>query len=140
MRNRSIRARGLVFLITLILLLAVSSCNNGSRPEEQASITVAAAADLGQAFEEVARSFEQTTETKVILSLGSTGLLEKQIEHGAPMDVFAAANVSFVDELDRKGLILPDTKALYARGSIILWTRSDSNIQITRIEDLAKPE
>jgi molybdate transport system substrate-binding protein len=56
------------------------------------------------------------------------------------MDVFAAASVSFVDDLDHKGLIIPETKALYARGRITLWTRSDSPIQINKIEDLTKPE
>src|SRR4051794_24820987 len=93
--------RGLLLAIALLPLASIWSCKSPSKTEE-ASITVAAAADLGQEFEEMAKSFEQATGTKVVLSLGSTGLLEKQIENGAPMDVFAAANVSFIDDLDHK--------------------------------------
>ena len=130
----------MLLVVLMASLFSTLSCKSGSQTPEQLGITVAAAADLGEAFQEMSKSFEQATGTKVVLSLGSTGLLEKQIENGAPMDVFAAANVSFVDDLDRKGLIVPGTKALYARGSITLWTRSDSSIQITKIEDLAKPE
>ena len=39
------------------------------------------------------------------------------------MDVFAAASVDFINELEQKGLILPDSKSVYARGRITLWTR-----------------
>src|SRR5258708_39752584 len=105
--KRRICLRVSLFVILLSVLFSMWSCRSDSKTQET-SITVAAAADLGQAFEEIAKSFEQATGTKVVLSLGSTGLLEKQIENGAPMDVFAAANVSFIDELGRKGLILPD--------------------------------
>ena len=38
------------------------------------------------------------------------------LENGAPVDLFAAANVSYIDQLEQKGLIIPDTKAIYARG------------------------
>ena len=54
--------------------------------------------------------------------------------------MFAAANVSFVEELERQGLILPDTKQMYARGRITLWTRADSSLQITSLADLTRPE
>ena len=140
MLRNSNRNRILVGAVLLVFVSSIASCKREAQPEAQASITVAAAADLGPPFEEIAKSFEQATGTKVVISLGSTGLLEKQIENGAPMDVFAAANLSFVDDLDRKSLILSDTKALYARGRITLWTRSDSNIQVDRIESLTKPE
>src|SRR5207244_8130016 len=116
------------------------SSNRPAKREAQVTITVAAAADLGQAFQELAKQFEESTGTKVVLSLGSTGLLEKQIENGAPMDIFAAANVSFIDQLENQGMIVQGTKSLYARGRITLWTRADSHVQADRIEDLTKPE
>jgi molybdate transport system substrate-binding protein len=59
----------------------------------------------------------------VIFSFGSTGLLEKQIAEGAPFDVFAAANVSFADDANKAGVCAADSKALYARGRIVLWTK-----------------
>ena len=56
------------------------------------------------------------------------------------MDLFAAANVSYVDLLEQKGLIVPGTKAIYARGRITLWTSGESNLRLAGIEDLARPE
>jgi molybdate transport system substrate-binding protein len=56
------------------------------------------------------------------------------------MDLFAAANVSYIDQLDQKGLIVPGTKAIYARGRITLWTSADSNVRLQGIADLARPE
>jgi molybdate transport system substrate-binding protein len=67
-------------------------------------------------------------------------MLAKQIENGAPVDVFAAANIEFIEALEQKGLIIPDTKALYARGRITLWMTQDSPLRIEKLEDLARPE
>jgi molybdate transport system substrate-binding protein len=61
--------------------------------DQPAELTVAAASDLTQAFEELGREFEATNKTKVVFVFGSTGMLTRQIENGAPMDLFAAANV-----------------------------------------------
>jgi molybdate transport system substrate-binding protein len=103
-------------------------------------ITVAAASDLTPAFEEIGRAFESSYKTKVVFVFGSTGMLTRQIENGAPMDLFAAASMSYIDELDQKGLIIPDSKAIYARGRITLWTPSDSTLRLEDIKDLARPE
>jgi len=56
------------------------------------------------------------------------------------MDLFAAANISYIKELDQKGLILPGSAAIYARGRITLWTPADSTLQLESIKDLARPE
>ena len=103
-------------------------------------LTVSAAADLTPAFQELGAQFEKETGTKVTFNFGSTGQLAQQIEQGAPVDLFAAANVSFVDDLEKRGLILPDTKALYAQGRITIWTPKDSPLNLTRLEDLARAD
>ncbi len=56
------------------------------------------------------------------------------------MDLFAAANTDYIDQLDKQGLIVPDTRTIYARGRITLWTRKDSPQQIEKISDLTRPE
>ncbi len=109
-------------------------------PPQPVTLTVSAAADLTYAFSEIGKQFEAETGHKVVFNFGSTGQLAQQIEQGAPVDLFAAANASYVDDLERQGLILPDTKRLYARGRITLWTRADSPLQITRVEELTRPE
>ena len=128
----------------LLALVCVTACRHKEKwyattasPDE---ITVAAAADLTPAFEELGREFQSATKTKVVFVFGSTGMLTRQIENGAPFDLFAAANVSYIDELDQKGLIIPDSKAIYARGRITLWTPNESNLRLQGIADLARPE
>jgi molybdate transport system substrate-binding protein len=123
-----------------VSLAAVFGCSRRTPPDPRAEIVVAAASDLVPAFEELGGQFEQNTGTKVTFTFGSTGTLAKQIENGAPIDVFAAANIEFVEQLERQGLILPETKALYARGRITIWTRADGALKVERIEDLARPD
>ncbi|HET9529089.1 MAG TPA: molybdate ABC transporter substrate-binding protein [Blastocatellia bacterium] len=123
-----------------MIAIACSLFAPGCGQAESDELIVAAAADLIPAFEEIGRIFEQETGVKVTFSFGSTGNLAKQIENGAPLDLFAAANISFIEGLEKKGLIIPDTKQIYARGRIVLWTRADSPHRIDRIEDLVKPE
>jgi molybdate transport system substrate-binding protein len=127
----------------LAALFLVASCNRGTPETDETNpkiLYVAAAADLTPAFEEVGRSFEQATGIRVVYNFGSTGMLAKQIENGAPVDVFAAANIEFIDALEKKGLIIPDTKALYARGRITIWMSADSSLKIERLEDLARSD
>jgi molybdate transport system substrate-binding protein len=133
------RALAVVVFMTSVLFL--STCRSSpSGGESPVTLTVSAAADLTPAFEELGRLFEQETGIKVTFNFGSTGQLAQQIEQGAPVDLFAAANVSFVEDLERKNLIIPETKALYAQGRITLWTRIDSPLKLEGLEDLAKPE
>jgi len=131
-------------VLAAALLLVISfapSCHSGtnstSRDDE---LTVAAAADVAPAFEEIGRAFEQQHHVKVVFSFGSTGMLTQQIENGAPMDLFAAASVEYIDRLDKEGLIIPGTKALYGRGRITLWTARESNLNVQEIADLTRSE
>jgi molybdate transport system substrate-binding protein len=133
-------------LAALLLALAcVTACKDKTpatttTTASHGELTVAAASDLTPVFEELGRAFESATKTKVVFVFGSTGMLTRQIENGAPFDLFAAANVSYIDELEQKGLIIPDSKAVYARGRITLWTANESPVRFQGIEDLARPE
>lgn len=130
-------------VVSFLLLAAVAlscACRDGRTPAAAPELTVAAASDLAPAFEEIGREFEASQKTKVVLVFGSTGLLTRQIENGAPFDVFAAANVAYIDQLEQKGLIVAGTKRIYARGRIAMWTRGDSALNLEKIEDLTRPE
>jgi molybdate transport system substrate-binding protein len=107
---------------------------------EAREITVAAAADLQFAFAEIGELFERETGHNVTLVFGSTGHLAQQIENGAPYDLFAAANIEFVDQLVEKNLILADSVSLYGRGRIVLAVNRQSGIQANRLADLSRPE
>src|SRR2546426_1050710 len=116
----------IVKLVALSAIIPVSACNRHSPVANNKELTVAAAADLAPAFEDLGRELQATHQIKVVFSFGSTGLLAKQIENGAPTDLFAAVNTDYIDQLDKQGLIVSDTKTIYARGRIPLWTRKDS--------------
>jgi len=111
--------RGLTAL--LILILAACATAPGGASDERAARTspaaandpaasndpllVAAAANVQFAFAEIGQKFTEKTGQPVTFSFGSSGNLTAQIENGAPFDVFAAANVAFVDRLDKQKLI-----------------------------------
>ncbi len=129
--------RGIVGAILGVALLGAIACRR--EPVAPPPVRVAAAADLTDAFDELARAFERETGRAVVFSFGSTGLLAKQIREGAPFDVFAAANVSFVDEVVAAGVCDGATKAPYARGRIVVWTKRDRVAAPKAAADLADP-
>lgn len=88
-----------------------------------APIQIAAASDLTSAFEELGRLFEARTGQKVTFTFGASGILAKQLAKGAPFDLFAAANTSFVDGAVEAGACDGASKALYARGHIVVWSK-----------------
>lgn len=106
---------------------------------EERVVRVAAAADLKDAFTDVGARFERRTGKKVSFTFGSTGLLTKQISEGAPFDLFAAANVSYVDQVVRAGVCDGATMAPYARGRLAIWT-ADSSGGPRSLVDLADPK
>jgi molybdate transport system substrate-binding protein len=132
-------------LIVIIPLLVASACGALPFPSSPSGaagdreLVVAAAADLTPAFNEIGMLFEEQTGIKVVFNFGSTGQLAQQIERGAPFDLFYAANESFIEALNDKGLVITDTMEVYAQGRITIWTRHDSPLQPTRVEDLRDP-
>lgn len=122
--------------LTLMLLALPAGCD--ARPASP-EIVVAAASDLTFAFRELGERFERETGTRVVFNFGSSGQLAQQILHGAPVDLFASANLRFVDELKAAGRLVPGTRAVYARGYLALWTRTDAPHAPERIEELSRP-
>jgi molybdate transport system substrate-binding protein len=130
MRNRVLAYLALIALASGVL------CAPAAPGADTPPLTVFAAADLAFAFRDLAPKFEQATGTKVTLVLGSTGNLARQIEHGAPADVFFAANQAFVDELLAKQAVVAGTRTLYAQGRIVLATASAAGPKLTQLAEL----
>ena len=127
-------SRLLAFLLIPLSMLA--ACKREAPAD--ATVKVAAAADLAFAFKDVATAFEKKTGKKVTFTFGSTGNLAKQIDEGAKYDLFAAANVSYVDEVVKAGACDPSTKAPYARGRVVVWWRSEGAVAAPKsVADLA---
>jgi molybdate transport system substrate-binding protein len=126
-------------LLPLLPALMTMACGSHATLPARDEINVATAANLTRVFVELGQIFERETGIHLVTSFGATTQLAQQIEHGAPYDVFAAADTEHVDELARKGLILGDTRAIYARGRLVLWV-PDSHTPVDRLEDLARAD
>jgi len=133
-------SRGAVALVSVALgSVALGSVACVSKaPAEGSEIKVAAAADLARAFEDVGKAFQAKSGKKVTFTFGSTGLLARQITEGAPYDLFAAANVSFADDAVTSGHCQAESKAIYARGRIVIWTKKGT-ARVTSLAELADP-
>ncbi len=107
-------------IAALVPLLVFLVPGQGIAGSPQREVIVAAAANLSFALREIAPAFEREHKVKVTLTLGSTAQLAQQILHGAPYDVFLAADAASVEDLRAKGAVLPDSVVAYASGQIVL--------------------
>lgn len=129
---------GLVALLGLGVMFALLIGRGGDEGRVR-EVRVAAASDLLGAFQEIAVLFEAECDCRVRLTFGSSGTLAAQIREGLPVDVFASANIDFIDRLEREGLIIEETRALYGIGRIVLATPASSDLELTGLEVLDQP-
>jgi molybdate transport system substrate-binding protein len=126
-------------LLVSVTALSGALIAAGGAAQGRPPLTVYAAADLAFAFAEIIPLFEEATGIRVTPVLGSTGSLAKQIEHGAPADVFFAANEVFLDKLVALGALLPETRVVYARGRIVLATARAAGPKLADLRGLLEP-
>jgi molybdate transport system substrate-binding protein len=112
-------------LTVLCLLLA---CRFASAQ----TLTVAAASDLQTALPAIVSQFEKDTGQRVRLTFGSSGNFFTQIQNGAPFDVFLSADIDYPRRLEASGEAERGSLYMYAIGRVVLWTRTDSGIDLRR--------
>lgn len=83
-------------------------------------VTVFAAASLKSVLDEAAGDFTEATGTPVALSYAGSSALARQIQQGAPADLFISANIDWMDVLERDGLLHPDTRRVLAGNRLVL--------------------
>ncbi|MEP6569594.1 MAG: molybdate ABC transporter substrate-binding protein [Acidobacteriota bacterium] len=129
----------LILGVCLLLLLVGASCKSDAlknRQNESQDLTIAAASNLTDVFAEIGPKFLSKTGIRVVFSFGATADLAKQIENGAPFDVFAAADTEHVAQLEAKDLLTPGSRAIYARGRLVMWLPPGSRLKAERIQDI----
>lgn len=92
-----------------------------------ADVTVFAAASLKEALDEQAKTFEATTGNKVIVSYGASSALAKQIEAGAPADLFISADLDWMDYVAARNLLAPNARFNLLRNTLVLIAPSSSS-------------
>lgn len=126
-------------LLIFVLVFLLISCNSSQDFKlENQTLTIAAAANLETVLTEIGKDFQAETKLKPIFSFGATGNLAKQIENGAPFDLFLAADVKTIDLLIAKNHVISSSKKVYARGKLVLYYAD--GITINNLTDLTKSE
>ena len=114
-------------------------------PGTQSSLRVAAAADLEPVLPPILAEFERATGIHAEATFQSSATLTTQIQNGAPFDVFFSADLSFPKRLidaglaDAAGSADSTTPITYARGTLVLWERKDSQLPPPSLDLLRSP-
>jgi len=126
------------FLISALLALAVRATTLHA---EDKTITVFAAASLKNALDDVGTAFTKQSGIKVVVSYGASSALAKQIEQGAPADLFVSADLQWMDYGVQKKVIKDDTRVNLLGNKLVLIATKDAKIDHVTIGpgfDLAK--
>jgi molybdate transport system substrate-binding protein len=125
-----------VFGLVGILALLPALCPPASAQEVALSVAIS----MKEAVEELGRQFAATRPGVVLrLNLGSSGELQKQIEAGAPVDLFISAAQRQMDELARRKLIVAGSRRIFARNVLTVVKPADSRLDLTKATDLLGP-
>ncbi|RME75742.1 MAG: molybdate ABC transporter substrate-binding protein, partial [Chloroflexi bacterium] len=128
--------------LACLLVLTACTANTVGQPAQaktDSALLVAAASNLQFAFTDLAAQFEQQTGQPVRLVFGSSGKLTAQIENGAPFDILASADESYIDRLASQDLLLPDTRRQYAQGQLALVANRQAGLAVDTLDDLLSP-
>ncbi|MCG7391733.1 molybdate ABC transporter substrate-binding protein [Microvirga sp. ACRRW] len=100
-------------------------------PAQAKDVVVFAAASLKNALEDVAAAWKQETGKNAVISYAASNALAKQIEAGAPADIFFSADLDWMDYAASKSLIKPETRTNLLGNSIVLIAPKDSSVQVS---------
>jgi molybdate transport system substrate-binding protein len=132
--------RGFVSVLVCFTGMLVAAEIRAQSPPTQ-EITVSAAISLKNAFEEIGKTFAQRHPgTKVVFNFGASGDLARQIEAGAPVDLFASAAQKDMDDIGKKDLIAANSKKDFAKNGVVLVKPAHSTIPLQTLTDLQKKE
>jgi molybdate transport system substrate-binding protein len=112
-----------------IIILAVANLH-------ATEITVFAAASLTDSLKKIATAYEKDSGDKIIFNFGASSTLARQIEEGAPADIFFSADEAKMDGLAKKDLIDPATRKSRLGNSLVVVVAADSALSIQSASDL----
>lgn len=120
----------------LVVALTAFACASAHAAE----LIVSAAASLTNAFRDLSKPFEAAhPDIELVLNFASSDVLSSQIAKGAPVDVFATADMESMDRAEQQGLLAPGTRRTLLRNTLVLIAPASSAIAVTGLESLADP-
>ena len=114
--------------MSLIFLLFAMCFTTSSRADD---ITLAVAANFISAAKQLAADFEAQSDHQITIAVGSTGAHYAQIRHGAPFDIFFAADAATPKRLEYEKRIIPNSRFTYAQGQLVLWNPKAAQVEET---------
>src|ERR1700720_4726950 len=124
------KTRILTLLLSLLIATGISA----------AELTVHAAASLSDAMNEIGRAYEKQSGDKLRFNFGASSMLARQIEEGAPGDLFFSADEAKMDALEKKDLLVPGTRRSLLSNLLVIVVPADASAAPKSAADLAKPE
>jgi molybdate transport system substrate-binding protein len=103
-----------------------------------ADIHVFAAASLAESLKEIAAAYEKEAGDKPVFNFGASSLLARQIEEGAPADIFFSADEAKMNGLERKGLILKETRKSRLSNTLVIAVEKKSDLVVQSAIDLTQ--
>ncbi len=123
-----------------MLLLALALILGLAAPMSAQELTLSVAVSMKEATEEIGRLFTQAHPGVTLrYNLGASGDLQRQIEAGAPVDLFVSAAARQMDELEARRLIVPATRRAFAKNVLVAVAPADSTLDLSRPGALAEP-
>ena len=110
----------LIFKKTLQLIAVATALLSASLEADQ--VNVFAAASLTDSLKQIAAGYEKTSGDKIVFNFAASGTLARQIEAGAPADIFFAADETKVDALEKKGLLVGGTRKSVLGNTLVIVT------------------
>jgi molybdate transport system substrate-binding protein len=118
-----------------LLWAAVLACAGCAPRPTPITLSIAAAADLQFALEEVAHQFHAThSSIQPEIVYGSSGNFYAQIQNHAPFDIFLSADLEYPRDLADQGLAVPESIFSYGVGRIVVWAPSNSGLDVERLQ------
>lgn len=121
---------GLVALISLLL---------ASHSAFAANVRVSAAASLTDVLQEIAPLYEKQTGDGILFNFGASSMLARQIQEGAPADLFISADELKMDQLQQRGLIVKKSRRSILSNTLVIIVPGDSRLKIASPADLTDP-
>ncbi len=121
--------RGVLAGLTAVTLAIAALLPAASHAEDK-QITVFAAASLTNAMQDLGKAYTEKTGVKVTFSFASSSAIAKQIENGAPADMFVSADAEWMDYLQQRGLIEVATRKDILSNRLVLIAPAESTIQL----------
>jgi molybdate transport system substrate-binding protein len=123
--RRSASVRAVLFRLAVACFALVAA------PAQARDVVVFAAASLKNALDDAGAAWERETGRKPVISYAASNVLAKQIEAGAPADIFFSADLDWMDYAASKGLIRPETRANLLGNALVLIAPKDSSLQVS---------